>query len=114
MFMTLNIAAPPVPKAAMVRAKLIHGAGEANGGRLVHLPQLDSMRGLACLMVLVAHLQAVRGLGWLPEKIGVAGVGLFFVLSGFLITRILVADRESGRGLNAFYNRRVARIFPAY
>ena len=64
--MTLNIAAPPVPRAAMVCTGPVT-AREANGSRLVHLPQLDSMRGLACLMVLVAHLQAVRGLGW-PRK----------------------------------------------
>ena len=84
------------------------------GRRPAHLPQLDALRGLACLMVLVAHLKAVRGLGAIPDVLGVAGVGVFFVLSGFLITRLLVADREAGRGLGGFYNRRVARIFPAY
>ncbi len=79
-----------------------------------YLPQLDAVRGLACLMVLVAHMKAVRGLHWLDDRIGTAGVGLFFALSGFLITRILIADKSSGRGLNAFYNRRAARIFPIY
>jgi peptidoglycan/LPS O-acetylase OafA/YrhL len=79
-----------------------------------HLPQLDAMRGIACLLVLVAHLQAVSGLGWLPDKMGTIGVGVFFALSGFLITRILIADKQRRRGLNAFYNRRAARIFPIY
>ncbi len=79
-----------------------------------HLPQLDSLRGLACLMVLFAHLKAVRFLHWVPDFVGDAGVGIFFVLSGFLITRILVADRAAGRSLTGFYNRRVARIFPIY
>jgi peptidoglycan/LPS O-acetylase OafA/YrhL len=79
-----------------------------------HLAQLDSLRGVACLLVLVAHLKAVPQLGWVPDVVGTAGVGLFFVLSGFLISRILLADRVAGRGLAAFYNRRVARIFPIY
>jgi peptidoglycan/LPS O-acetylase OafA/YrhL/lysophospholipase L1-like esterase len=81
---------------------------------LPYLPQLDAVRGIACLMVLLAHLQAVPFLRWLPDEVATAGVGLFFVLSGFLITRILIADKQQGRGLNAFYNRRVARIFPVY
>lgn len=79
-----------------------------------YLPQLDALRGVACLMVLVAHLRAVDGLSWMPDYVGVAGVGIFFALSGFLITRILLADRSAGRGLNEFYTRRVARICPIY
>jgi peptidoglycan/LPS O-acetylase OafA/YrhL len=79
-----------------------------------HLPQLDVIRGVACLMVLIVHLRDARGLHGLPDVAATAGVGLFFALSGFLITRILLADRAEGRGLNAFYNRRAARIFPIY
>jgi peptidoglycan/LPS O-acetylase OafA/YrhL len=89
-------------------------APRETGGREAHLPQLDAVRGIACLLVLVAHLQAVRGMHWMPDKVGTVGVGLFFAMSGFLITRILVADKAAGRGLNAFYNRRAARIFPVY
>ena len=65
-------------------------------------------------MVLLAHLKAVKLLSWIPDFVGVAGVGIFFALSGFLITRILIADREAGKGLASFYNRRAARIFPIY
>src|SRR5262245_17194238 len=79
-----------------------------------HLSQLDALRGIACLLVLIAHLKAIPYLRGIPETVGVAGVGIFFVLSGFLITRILLADRAAGRGLLEFYNRRVARIFPIY
>src|SRR5207247_307178 len=75
-----------------------------------YIPQLDAVRGIACLMVLGAHLKAIRGLHWLDDKIGTIGVGLFFAMSGFLITRILITDKMSGRTLNAFYNRRAARI----
>src|SRR5262245_22154898 len=87
---------------------------EAMPGRQSYLPHLDAVRGIACLMVLVAHLKALPGLHWLDDKVGTAGVGLFFAMSGFLITRILISDKAAGRGLNAFYNRRAARIFPVY
>src|SRR5207248_2201781 len=56
--------------------------------RLRHLPHLDALRGLAILGVIVNHMIPVPGalyFGW-------AGVELFFVLSGFLITRILLAE----------------------
>jgi peptidoglycan/LPS O-acetylase OafA/YrhL len=39
--------------------------------------QLDSLRGVACLMVLLAHLKAVKPLAWIPDVTGVAGVGIF-------------------------------------
>lgn len=65
-------------------------------------------------MVLIAHLRNVDGLAWMPDFVSIAGVGIFFALSGFLITRILLSDRAVGRGLNEFYTRRVARICPIY
>ncbi len=79
-----------------------------------HLPQLDAVRGAACLAVLLAHANSTAALQWVPDVTGVAGVGLFFALSGFLITRILLRERESSRSLTGFYLRRVARIFPVY
>lgn len=75
--------------------------------------QLDSVRALAVLLVLYAHFAVPS------SNLGHLGVRLFFVLSGFLITRILLEAR-SGRGfqlrhaLTSFYARRVLRIFPAY
>ena len=80
------------------------------------------MRGLAILLVLVAHLMlfnnhtgsrfgdslsALRGLGWV-------GVDLFFVLSGFLITGILYDTLHDPRYFRSFYMRRFLRIFPLY
>jgi peptidoglycan/LPS O-acetylase OafA/YrhL len=72
-----------------------------------HLPALDGIRGLAILMVLAAHVFGMPG--------GVFGVDLFFVLSGFLITRLLLADRTRPDGyFRRFYIRRLVRIAPPY
>jgi peptidoglycan/LPS O-acetylase OafA/YrhL len=73
-----------------------------------YIPELDGLRGVAILAVMLFHMQ-VRGvaLGW-------AGVELFFVLSGFLITRILLESRDKPHYLRNFYARRALRIFPLY
>ena len=80
-----------------------------------HIPALDGVRGLAILLVLVAHL-TVWGTST-PDRVsrnvallGFSGVDLFFVLSGFLITGILWENRE----LRRFWIRRVLRIWPLY
>ena len=85
-------------------------------------PQLDGLRAFAVLCTMIHH--------WIPDVIfwktwfpfGVAGVRLFFVLSGFLITGILLDQRraiESGRqtagpSLRNFFLRRVVRLVPAF
>ena len=108
-----------VPLRAPAHGRTAHG----------HLPALDALRGLAIVLVLASHFpaqpaiagplsRAVRGamlLGW-------TGVDLFFVLSGFLITGILLdglADHEAtgtdrGALLVRFYGRRALRILPLY
>jgi len=70
--------------------------------------ELDALRGLACLVILVYHLmpQRVPG-GW-------AGVDLFFVLSGFLITSIILKSFHERHFLAQFYMRRGLRIWPVY
>ncbi|MEX1259103.1 MAG: acyltransferase [Gemmatimonadota bacterium] len=84
-----------------------------------HLPALDSLRGLAVLLVLWHHLPDDL-FGPLAAAVGFAirpgylGVDIFFVLSGFLITRILLFDRARGASLGTFFKRRFARIFPVY
>jgi peptidoglycan/LPS O-acetylase OafA/YrhL len=72
------------------------------------LPALDGLRGLAIASVVAYHC-----FGW-PAG-GHLGVDLFFVLSGFLITTLLLRERlETGRiSLRAFYARRAARLLPA-
>ena len=85
-----------------------------------HIPALDGLRGLAVAAVMVAHLPAEaaaklqRIFPQLMHMSGYLGVDLFFVLSGFLITRILLTDREQGTPLRFFLARRCLRIFPVY
>ncbi|MEO7366335.1 MAG: acyltransferase [Gemmatimonadaceae bacterium] len=85
------------------------------------LPALDSLRGFAALFVLMYHItmqstphsapaiafKQVFSLGW-------TGVDLFFVLSGFLITSLLVAAKGSTNYFRVFYARRGLRILPLY
>ncbi len=74
-------------------------------------PALDGLRAIAVLMVFFGHYGALRFpfLLW-----GSAGVDLFFVLSGFLITGILYDTRNDPHRVRNFYMRRTLRIFPLY
>jgi peptidoglycan/LPS O-acetylase OafA/YrhL len=91
-----------------------------------HMPELDGIRGLAILGVLCSHIAVLGGiisaeLPSLPERLLLyamvpmwGGVDLFFVLSGFLITGILLRTKTSNNYFSSFYTRRVLRIFPIY
>src|SRR4030095_11127987 len=75
-----------------------------------YYPALDGLRGFAILGVLLQH-----NFSFLPiPKYGWVGVDLFFVLSGFLITEILLKTKEHKNYLPNFYIRRILRIFPLY
>src|SRR5436190_1162893 len=76
------------------------------------LPALDGVRGIAALMVMSFHYWDGAGSRW--PALGQTGVDLFFVLSGFLITRILLAARDSPGYFRNFYARRALRILPLY
>jgi peptidoglycan/LPS O-acetylase OafA/YrhL len=86
------------------------------------IAELDGVRGLAILLVIAFHLvQAVPLISReLPRavvtlsRLGQTGVDLFFVLSGFLITGILLRHRERPDALKNFWGRRFLRIFPLY
>lgn len=75
-----------------------------------HLKELDGLRGVAILLVICFHL-----FPYLPiSKIGWVGVDLFFVLSGFLITGILLDSLHKTNYWRGFVIRRTLRIFPLY
>jgi peptidoglycan/LPS O-acetylase OafA/YrhL len=85
------------------------------------LYNLQALRGVACLLVVVFHvanLEARYGLGFSPLKpvrwVGFAGVDLFFVLSGFIIASTCRADLGRPRQLPRYLFRRAWRIYPAY
>jgi len=86
--------------------------------QLHHIPELDGVRGIAVLAVMFLHFHApyiaARPLGVLSDIIGrgYTGVDIFFVLSGFLITSILISTRGASNYFSAFYARRSLRIFP--
>jgi peptidoglycan/LPS O-acetylase OafA/YrhL len=81
------------------------------------IPQLDALRGIAILLVIAhnatlhygttSYLHPLFDRGWM-------GVDLFFVLSGFLISGILLDTKESPNYFKNFYARRVLRIWPLY
>src|SRR5256885_1009462 len=86
------------------------GAGPARASRqLPYRPHLDGLRAVAVALVVAFH----AGLGWVTG--GFIGVDVFFVLSGFLVTRILLRDLASSGRIRwrRFYARRVRRILPA-
>lgn len=92
--MTLSVAAPPQPESA----------GEH---RRPHLAALDGLRGLAVIAVLLFHGGKLQG--------GFLGVDLFFALSGFLITSLLLAEIDATQRVHlvAFWGRRLRRLLPA-
>jgi len=88
------------------------------------MPELDTIRGIAVLLVLFFHgfgfRYGVQGLSGFPKLFvaatlpGWMGVNLFFVLSGFLITGILLDTKPKADYYRSFYTRRALRILPLY
>jgi len=78
----------------------------------MRIKELDGVRGIAVLAVISEHYMS-----WLPavgSQYGWLGVDLFFILSGFLITSILLELRGKEHFFKVFYSRRALRIFPPY
>jgi peptidoglycan/LPS O-acetylase OafA/YrhL len=85
------------------------------------MPELDTLRGIAILMVLFYHgyfwsigLSRIAKAFVEMTRPGWLGVNLFFVLSGFLITGILLDSKSKKHYFRRFYTRRALRILPAY
>jgi peptidoglycan/LPS O-acetylase OafA/YrhL len=114
-------AAPPAAVAAEAPQASVAGADSGIAAATGHIASLDGVRGLAIALVMVSHfaMTAVPG-NWLDEVVldlmlsGWVGVDLFFVLSGFLITGILLDSRDKPHYFRNFYARRTLRIFPLY
>ena len=81
-----------------------------------YVPELDGLRGLAVLAVVLYHCHTRLVGTWIygPLLWGWAGVNLFFALSGFLITSILIEARDKPEYFRNFYARRALRIWPVY
>lgn len=73
------------------------------------IPELDALRGIAALVIVMAHVGFLPGTGWV-----LSAVDLFFVLSGYLITENILKNRYAAGFLPVFLARRSLRIWPAY
>lgn len=85
------------------------------------IPSLDGLRAISIGTVVLSHAAQARRIGFsydifAPHEVGKIGVRLFFVISGLLITSLLLAEKRSTGhiDLRRFYVRRAFRIFPAY
>jgi peptidoglycan/LPS O-acetylase OafA/YrhL len=80
----------------------------ATKGGIQHIPAIDGLRAIAVTAVIFYHL----GFGWIPG--GFLGVDLFFVISGYVITRLLLDSiaRSGGLDLRGFYKARARRLLP--
>lgn len=78
---------------------------EIRGKNISYRPELDGIRALSIVVVLLHHVGYLHGRGFL-------GVDIFFTLSGYLITQVLLATVAKGGSLLGFYRRRIARLYP--
>ena len=99
-----------------------HNEAPAAPKSLVYFSNLDGVRAVAALMVVVSHIEYHKtnfGLQQLPfslQNFGKIGVTIFFALSGFLITYLLLVEKNKFQKVNLkdFYVRRILRIWPLY
>src|SRR5271168_2996388 len=88
--------------------------------KLPHFGELDGLRGVAALVVFVHHFFQTSAkedsANWLLRlsTYGSSGVDVFFVLSGYLITSLLLVDRDKPNYFHNFYWKRALRILPVY
>ena len=90
------------------RSRAIDTAANAGAPESTRFQELDSLRGIAMLFVVAAHVRH-EWLFW-----AWSWMDMFFVLSSFLLTRIVYRKCTDARGVIAFYGRRIERIWPLY
>jgi len=78
---------------------------EVRGRNISYRPELDGIRAISIVIVIMHHIGYLHGRGFL-------GVDVFFTLSGFLITQILMKYFDEGTKIRKFYRRRLARLYP--
>ena len=96
----------------------------SNLQNIKYFPNLNGIRFIAAFSVLIHHIEQAKYAFHLPsiyanhiiKNLGKLGVGLFFVLSGFLITYLLLSEKSKSNDINIrhFYMRRILRIWPIY
>jgi peptidoglycan/LPS O-acetylase OafA/YrhL len=115
---------PPATLPSLSAAKVLHashGLAPQEGAMSRRIPALDGFRAVAIGLVILGHLFPTLGIK-LPSRyaalfsVGGLGVRVFFVISGFLITSILLQELDDTGAVSVvrFYFRRTLRIFPAY
>src|SRR6478672_6158755 len=101
-----------IAQAKRIRSRVVQNvlnlSAPSAAANVNYMPSLDGFRALAILFVFIAHL----GFGYIIP--GGFGVTLFFFLSGFLITRLLIHehDKKNTLDLKGFYIRRLLRLYP--
>jgi peptidoglycan/LPS O-acetylase OafA/YrhL len=97
--------------ASGVTSPSVARAGHGTGSRIV---ELDGLRAIAILLVLGCHYPGFANHLWRIPEFGWIGVDIFFALSGYLITTILLGLRSRPTPYRTFYSRRLIRILPPY
>jgi peptidoglycan/LPS O-acetylase OafA/YrhL len=112
-YLDVSMAYPPVQAEAPLR-RIDRDLAKVLQGRVIS--GLDALRALAVTLVLVDHYRVTDHLFHTHPELGALGVMIFFVLSGFLITSILLREYDATGSISFsnFYLRRAFRIFPAF
>ncbi len=107
-----------------MQAALSTASGKALASKAVYFPGLNALRYIAAASVVFCHIEEVKLHYHLPSyyhfflfhRVGTLAVSFFFVLSGFLITYLLLKEKETRQDINvrSFYIRRALRIWPVY
>jgi peptidoglycan/LPS O-acetylase OafA/YrhL len=96
------------------RAVAFEAAPKAKPASDIRIPALDGLRGLMTIFVVVSHYFGEVPAGLSYFCVGWLAVMVFFVLSGYLVGRLIIEKKSAGNFLRVFYIRRICRTFPTY